>query len=318
MTTVASLLERTGLEAARAVRWGEPPVVDGPGVYVISQSPDPGATGTNDVAPISSGMVRQLLDARPELTVDRRRPSTDELVQRLSQLWLPGEPIVYIGLAGTSVQQRLRQYYRTRIGARAPHAGGWPIKMLSTLDDLWVHAVSTPEPNAMEIRLIELFAAGAVVPSDYCDLSCVLPYANLTTPGGRRQQHGIAGARAPKEPGATVRESPNPKPTAAPTIRTRASTGTPGASQTQRVTQKDIEGGRIRVPNTAKSRFPPERVTIQVDLCGQRIEARWDPKDGPDERRSGVISIPRHVLASLVRAESQLTIRTDGRTISLS
>jgi len=64
-----------------------------------------------------------------------RRPSADAFAARIASFWLPDEPIVYIGLA-TSLRSRVSGFYRTPIGARRPHAGGWLLKTLSILDRL--------------------------------------------------------------------------------------------------------------------------------------------------------------------------------------
>lgn len=49
-----------------------------------------------------------------------RRPSQPEQAERLSRFWLPDEHVVYIGLVVTSIRKRIRQYYRTGIGASKP------------------------------------------------------------------------------------------------------------------------------------------------------------------------------------------------------
>lgn len=50
---------------------------------------------------------------------------------RLATFWLPDEVVLYIGLAGASVRKRVRQYYRTPLGDKRPHAGGWWLKTLT-------------------------------------------------------------------------------------------------------------------------------------------------------------------------------------------
>lgn len=73
--------------------------------------------------------------------------------------------------------------------------------------------------------------------------------------------------------------------------------------RTQRVTAKDIAGGRIRVPRETKRLFPQERTEVRVNLLGHQLDCRWDPKDGPDRERSGVIGVPPQLLATLVTAD---------------
>lgn len=79
-------------------------------------------------------------------------------------------------------------------------------------------------------------------------------------------------------------------------------------SRTQRITAKDISGGRIRVPRETKRLFPSERAQVRVDLLGHFLECRWDPKHGPDKERSGVVGVPRQLLASLVAPDEVLHV----------
>ena len=66
----------------------------------------------------------------PSLRLDGVRPISWELTTRLAKFWVPGESVVYIGLAGTSVGKRVRQCYRTPLGDRRPHAGGHWVRTL--------------------------------------------------------------------------------------------------------------------------------------------------------------------------------------------
>jgi hypothetical protein len=86
-----------------------------------------------------------------------------------------------------------------------------------------------------------------------------------------------------------------------------------GTSRTQRVTAKDIQAGRIRIPSTgnAKSLLPRERGRVEVVLRGQRLSSRYDPGFGPDKQRSGVLSIPRAVLSQAVTSDEVLTMVVD-------
>ncbi len=77
-------------------------------------------------------------------------PPLHELVDRLRRFWLADEVVLYIGLASRSVRTRVGQYYKTPLGARKPHAGGWWLKTLSVLDELWVHFAATPDFSTAE------------------------------------------------------------------------------------------------------------------------------------------------------------------------
>ena len=90
-------------------------------------------------------------------------------------------------------------------------------------------------------------------------------------------------------------------------------------SKTQRVTARDIEVGRIRVPiGDSKSAFPPNAQSIRLDLRGQAMESRWDPRVGPDQERSGVLGVDKAVLEELVHTDERLSIERDGDVIRLA
>ena len=124
----------------------------------------PGArcpTSSCPSGPQSSHPIRlpKLLGLRPELLLDGRRPTIADLGERLAQCWLPDEPVLYIGLASTSVRARVTAYYNTRLGARKPHAGGWFLKTLSELDDLWVHVAGAADPSGAEDAMLRSFCS---------------------------------------------------------------------------------------------------------------------------------------------------------------
>lgn len=197
--SAASLLASAGLTPTSTVAWGIRPAVTGPGVYVISLHADPANGAGLPTAPIDPDAVRALLAARPELTHRGRRPDPQALAAALAAMFPPDQPVLYVGKA-TNTAHRLAQYYRTRIGARSPHAGGWPLKMLTVLDQVHIHAVATPDPGRVEKALLATFMA-AVPAHDRQGLSdpaMPLPYANLDNGAAVRKNHGIDGARAPR------------------------------------------------------------------------------------------------------------------------
>jgi len=188
------LLASVGVGATGTRRWGEAVSLDRPGVYVISLVPSVGPPLRDEIA---LDRVRELLDRRPELRIHGRRPTPVELRDHLASMLIPDTTIVYIGLAGTSVRQRVRQYGATRIGARGPHAGGWPLKMLTRLADCHVTYAACDDPKTVERRLLDGFSRRRA-PDRFVDPECVIPFANLDHPGNRRQRHGVTGARAPR------------------------------------------------------------------------------------------------------------------------
>ena len=183
MTSVRELFAGVSLVPAGRVRWGSKVPLNEPGVYTVATTNDPEDASGLAACPLDGAALRRLLLACPLARIDNVQATETSLAVRLSAMWVTGEPVVYIGLASASLTTRVGQYYRTAVGASGPHAGGWPVKML-TLDQLWVHYAPCPDPESAEQQLIEAFAAG--LPDDVAarlfDRNVVLPFANLMCP----------------------------------------------------------------------------------------------------------------------------------------
>jgi hypothetical protein len=310
-SSVASVLAAAGLAPDGVVQWGTPVPTPRPGVYVIALTDDPHdrheALGS---APISRAAVTTLLERRAELTVDGQRPQPPQLSDRLAAFWLADEVIVYIGLAGTSLRSRVGQYYSTKLGARSPHAGGWFLKTLSVLDELWVHYAACDDPATAEHQMLSAFSA-AVTPSVAAalpDADRPIPFANLEWPKRRYKRHGIKGAKAPRgarAPRAPARTASRPRPGAA--SAAAAAGALTGGLVSERISEKDIAAGMVRFPRAAKAAFPGQRSDIAVVLRGDLLEGRWDPRNGPDRERSGVLRLGRP-LAKRVDVGDVLTV----------
>jgi hypothetical protein len=213
-STVSELFGDAGLESAGVVRWGTTPfpagsVTVGTGIYIVALTGHTDSLeGTIATAPISASAVEDLLAVRPELTLDGVRPTPVELIQRLAAFWFPDEVVLYIGLAGPrksrpgdgELARRIEEYYDTPLGARTPHSGGWPLKTLSCLTDLYVHYTYCDRVNDAEHECLAEFV-GRVSDATLASLRDrvrVMPFANLEYPKGNRKNHGIKGARAPR------------------------------------------------------------------------------------------------------------------------
>lgn len=200
-STVNALFDAAGVTRLGAVPWRVRVPSEAPGVYVIARTSDPAALVAGRAA-IDAAAVQQLLDTRAELLMDGQRPSQDALRERLASMWLPDEPVIYVGLAGTSLRTRVGQFYSTRLGARSPHAGGWLIKCISDLSATWVHFGECTDVKDAELKMLGAFIS-AVPPESRAgvlDPELPLPFANLEfvdSVGRRRiKRHGIKGAKA--------------------------------------------------------------------------------------------------------------------------
>jgi hypothetical protein len=335
-STVAEVLAAADLRPAGVVRWGTPVPETAPGVYVVALTEDPDSlTDARTTAPLDGAAFAHLLEVRPELQLDKRETSASALAQRLEAFWLRDEVIVYIGLAGTSLRTRVGQYYKTPLGARNPHAGGWWLKTLTALDDLWVHYATTPENDSAEVAMLTHFAGELSADSraSLHDVKDPAPFANLRTGRGSVKKHGITSATGGELGGETGnKEAAAPEPTIARHRAARPSTHPEpsrpsssslpsqqrdtGSATSQPVTLKDIDAGQVRFPRPTKRLLPRERDYVTVRFRGREFErVRWDPRIGADKERSGLLAFGKGKLDRLVDAGEVLTVTSyaDGR-----
>lgn len=188
-----------------------PMPTEGPstGVYVIALTDAvESTTAALPDAPISVAAAQELIDARPECRLEGSRPSAAQIAARLAGFWFPDEVVLYIGCApqrstrpaNGELGGRVSEYYRTKLGARSPHSGGWFLKTLTNLDALHVHYGYCRDVFAAEEAMLERFVArvGPGSRAALHDSINVMPFANLEYPKKVYKQHGIEKARAPR------------------------------------------------------------------------------------------------------------------------
>lgn len=89
------------------------------------------------------------------------------------------------------------------------------------------------------------------------------------------------------------------------------------SAQTQRVTRSDLDAGRIRIPVATKPMFPSARGTVSVMLRGMAMTVAYDPRNGPDRNRSGVLSIGRGPLRTRVEPDERLAVSHEDEVFLL-
>ena len=88
--------------------------------------------------------------------------------------------------------------------------------------------------------------------------------------------------------------------------------------QTQRITPNDLEHGQVRIPRATKVMFPDEPAPLDFVLRGQSLSAKWDPRLGPDQERSGVLRVGKATLEALVRPEEVLEVTRSEQGLILT
>ena len=182
-----SLLRSVGLDPLGPVLWGESVASVKTGVYVVELD------RTYDAAPIDQGAVMDWITSFPAMRLDGRRPSIEALAGRLADFWIPSRSIIYIGCTMGPLHERVDAYYRTRLGERSPHRGGYWVKTLSVLTQCRVWWAKTEQPRDAEDQLLEAF--GRTVPDVEAqalhDPLHVYPFANLEDARKVRKDHGL-------------------------------------------------------------------------------------------------------------------------------
>ena len=305
-SSVGALFEKCGLEWAGAVKWQQRIPSDEPGVYAISMNSEPYAAHGGPVElPLSSRAFEELLDVCPSLEIDGRSATLDSFGSRLQQFWLPDEPILYIGKAGTSLSARTGAYYSTKLGATGPHAGGWWLKMLTILPELTVHYARHSDPGAAEDALINQFARQLSQASraNLFDRNRVGPFANVRIPGFGNKAHGLDYYKEPR----TAKRESNPatavRASAMAVINPREPGRTPFETPagnmiipSQTLTAKDRNRSYLRIPARSKYAFPAVPTTVTIFVRGEKRTASWHPGNG----RSGRLGLGTALMAELV------------------
>jgi len=192
--SAATLIREVGLLADGPAMWGRPVRQATPGIYVVElQDPVPGA-------PLDLAAIGKWLERVPDLRLDGERPTSRDLQHRLSEFWLPSQPVLFIGSSPGSVAGRVAAIAKTVPGDRRPAASGFWLHFLRSLGDLRIWWAATDAPEEYEDALLDAFAAGvpAADRAALRDASVVLPWAVLRSPSGARKATGIANPLRPE------------------------------------------------------------------------------------------------------------------------
>jgi hypothetical protein len=135
--TVAELFDEAKLSPCGPVRWGTEIPVSCAGVYVVALVGD---------AKVGCRVDTQFLDPVKQ------------------QLWLPNEPVIYVGQTTTqTLTKRVGQFYLHKYGDKGPHYGGQAVKLLlhpappQSPFDLWVYWSPATDPRDSERTMIDAF-----------------------------------------------------------------------------------------------------------------------------------------------------------------
>lgn len=193
--TVKELVEKAGLNpmALKKVKWGTPVKTQEEGVYIVSLSETPNVNKTLEKFPISMNILKTWIDKVDGFKLDGKLTYNLETIKhRLSKFWLFDENVLYIGKA-SNLRQRIRNFYNYKAGNRGPHAGGYWIKLLKNLKNLYVYYIECPNCNKIEGDMMRIFEENVSDASkkQLSGTGVILPFANLEDRNKNRKKTWI-------------------------------------------------------------------------------------------------------------------------------
>jgi transcription elongation factor GreA len=259
--SAVALLRSVDLMSDGPTRWGEPVRSRAPGVWLVE------VAARLDTAPIDVTLVKAWIDRVPGLLLDGERPTASRLAERLGELWLPQQTVVYVGRTTKSLNARAASLFATPLGDRKPHSGGHWLGTLHDREQLRIWWAETPSPEEYEDGLFDAIAADldAETSERLGALGSILPWANLTSATGEAKRTGITGSLlAEGEAGATPSRpasAAGAKPAPATTRRSSTSTG-----------RTAVTSSRTRV-TSARTKAPPANAVPPVQLTASGLAA---------------------------------------------
>lgn len=253
------LIRDLGLSVDGPVLWGQPVRSRAAGLFVVE------ASAPSDSAALDFRAVRDWVERVPSLMVDGKRPTPNELEDRLSAFWLPGQTILYIGRTTKSLGPRVAAAYATRLGDRRPHAGGHWLKALRGLERLRVWWTETDAPEEYEDGLVSAFVSGlsAEARAGLHDGGVLLPWANLEAVTGERKKTGITGSLLEADADAPAGKAGAASSSKRPARATAGTRSSASGTSRARVTTSGTSSGRTGSSRAASSKPlpPPTHIT---------------------------------------------------------
>lgn len=159
-TTVENLFDHFGLTLHGQTRWGQRIRFKKCGFYVVALSDKFDQSTCSNKPELNNEEIVKWINVinsgGKSIIIDKVVADLASIRNRLEQLWLPDETILYIGKAGPNkrrtVEKRLHEYFDTKFGSKKWHAGGHWLNSLKNLDSLNIYYTSYQD---LDIDVIE-------------------------------------------------------------------------------------------------------------------------------------------------------------------
>ncbi|MBL4653647.1 MAG: hypothetical protein JKY53_12415 [Flavobacteriales bacterium] len=184
--SVQELFDEFDLNMSGPVKWGEKLKANYSGVYVIALTNDPTSKDSHKLPfEINKSVFDRWIEVSENLEIGGEKVTSIKQVQKhLKQFWDEDENILYIGessSATSSVQKRVNQYYKHKVGNKGTHSGGYWLKLISQLSDVCVYHAEAINPRETEFKMIMKFVEKRAGKSFYEieNFSNYFPFANI-------------------------------------------------------------------------------------------------------------------------------------------
>jgi hypothetical protein len=193
-TTIQQLENTFNLKYIKTIKWGTSFNESSNGIYIISTNQNKDYLPENDSVSFNEKQICTWFENAPNLTLNGKKAITEDLKKQLEGFWLADESILYIGKAEKqSLSDRISQFYNHKVGKKGSHKGGYWLKLLNNLDELYIHLFATNESHSMEEKLLTHFIENVSEHSKekLIEKWLFLPFANLQLRSGVIKCHGL-------------------------------------------------------------------------------------------------------------------------------
>lgn len=194
-TSVQQLEDKFQLKYLQSFKWGASFIENNNGIYIISTNKNKDFLPDHETQIVfNEKQIDLWMTNASNMILNGKKPSKIDLINQLSGFWLTNETILYIGKAEKqTLSERIGQFYNHKVGKKSPHKGGYWLKLLKNLDELYIHLYSTKQSHAIEEEMLNQFIKdiSESTKSKLLDKNLCLPFANLQLRSRVIKSHGL-------------------------------------------------------------------------------------------------------------------------------
>ena len=172
-TTLNDIEKEIGLKLNGPIKWKDKISCKNEGIYIVVT---PNEETTSLI--LNEEAIKSWIEKANNMNIGNEQPTYENLKNELNRFWFNNEIVLYVGKA-KSIQKRVNQYYRTKIGKEKPHSGGYWIKTLAFLNDCVIYWVECDNSEKIEEQILSFFNNHHLSDKEIPKEPLSLPFANL-------------------------------------------------------------------------------------------------------------------------------------------